>query len=233
VVVAQFSPVRIVGVRWMNPSPDGLYLVAVIVIGGIGSLIHALTSLASFAGNRTFRSSWTLWYIVRLPIGASIAVLLYFVVRGGLLSVGTSAGAISPYGVGALAGLSGMFSKQATDKLEEVFGTLFRTQKGGDAERRDKVDETVLSIDELVPATLSVGAAELKVRMVGTGFVAGMTVTVDGQRRSVEVVSPTEADLTLLASDVDGPRILEIVAATDAPSEELATVQLRIEAPDD
>jgi hypothetical protein len=48
-------------------------------------------------------------------------------VRGGLLAAQASADAVNPYGVAALAGLVGMFSKQATDKLREVFDTLFRT----------------------------------------------------------------------------------------------------------
>ena len=47
----------------------------------------------------------------------------------------------------AVAALVGLFSKQATDKLEEVFTTLFRTEKGkGDDLRGDKaVDEALVS----------------------------------------------------------------------------------------
>jgi len=41
---------------------------------------------------------------------------------------GACAGDLSPYGITALAGLTGMFSKQATDKLREVFDDFFRTQ---------------------------------------------------------------------------------------------------------
>jgi hypothetical protein len=43
--------------------------------------------------------------------------------------VGASTGAdgLSPYGVAAIAGLAGLFSKQATDKLREVFENLFKT----------------------------------------------------------------------------------------------------------
>jgi hypothetical protein len=42
---------------------------------------------------------------------------------------GGTAGDLSPYGVAAVAGLAGLFSKQATDKLREVFETLFKTEK--------------------------------------------------------------------------------------------------------
>ena len=52
--------------------------------------------------------------------------------RGGFLLLARSAEdiTISPFGVGALSGLVGMFSKQATDKLREVFDNLFKTGRG-------------------------------------------------------------------------------------------------------
>ena len=50
-----------------------------------------------------------------------------FAARGGLVSGNAGATDLSPYGIGALAGLAGMFSKQATDELREVFENLFKT----------------------------------------------------------------------------------------------------------
>jgi hypothetical protein len=38
-------------------------------------------------------------------------------------------GNLSPHGIAAIAGLDGMFSKQATGKLREVFETLFKTDE--------------------------------------------------------------------------------------------------------
>ncbi len=61
-------------------------------------------------------------------IGTALAVIVYFVVQGGLIAGTSGAGSLSPYGVAAIAGLAGMFSKQATDKLREVFENLFRTE---------------------------------------------------------------------------------------------------------
>jgi len=46
---------------------------------------------------------------------------------------------ISPYGIAGVASLAGMFSKQATDKLREVFDSLFKAE--GDKERSDKLWE--------------------------------------------------------------------------------------------
>jgi len=139
--VGQVPQIQVFWYHWSNPSSDALYLIAVVLLGAIGASIAALTSFATFVGNRTFIRSWKWWYVVRMPIGAAIAVVFYFVLRGGLLSVSTTTGAISPYGIGAVAALAGMFSKQATDKLDEVFTNLFRTE-GGDNARKDNADGT-------------------------------------------------------------------------------------------
>ena len=54
---------------------------------------------------------------------------MYFAARGGLIAGTSGAENLSPYGVAALAGLAGLFSKQASDKLKEVFENLFKTDK--------------------------------------------------------------------------------------------------------
>lgn len=46
-------------------------------------------------------------------------------------------GATNPYGFSGIAGLCGLFSKQATDKLREICDTLLSTTGDGDRDRRD------------------------------------------------------------------------------------------------
>lgn len=53
-----------------------------------------------------------------------MALVFYFVIRGGFLTPQVAAEETSPYGFAALAGLVGMFSDPAMEKLREVFGTL-------------------------------------------------------------------------------------------------------------
>jgi hypothetical protein len=84
------------------------------------------------------------WYVLRPFIGMGIAAIFYLVLRGGLvlLSAPLDLKTLNPYGIGAFAALSGMFSKQAADKLSDIFDNLFKTQKGkGDEERANKLDE--------------------------------------------------------------------------------------------
>ena len=63
-----------------------------------------------------------------------LGLAIYFVMRAGLIG---SAGDVNPYGLVSMGLLGGWFSKTTTDKLQEVFETLFKTDQ--DAERTDKL----------------------------------------------------------------------------------------------
>src|SRR5579863_2113377 len=39
------------GYEWHDPSPDGLYLIAVMLLGALGASIAALISFSTFVGN--------------------------------------------------------------------------------------------------------------------------------------------------------------------------------------
>lgn len=113
-----------------------LILLAV-VFGGLGSMLHAARSFAGFAGNRKLVSSWAWWYALQPFTGTTLALMFYTLIRGGLFSPGAGAGAVSPHGLAALSGLCGMFSKQAADKLSDVFSSLF--ENTADNARGDKM----------------------------------------------------------------------------------------------
>ena len=117
-------------------SRELVLLILVLVLGALGSLIHTARSFAGFAGNRTLVASWGWWYLLHPVVGMALAVIFYTAIRAGFLT-SASASAVSPYGVAALAGLTGMFSKQASDKLSEVFTVAFQTRE--DAQRKDKM----------------------------------------------------------------------------------------------
>lgn len=115
-------------------------LLLVLFAGALGSYIHAATSFIDYVGNRKLSGNWVWWYLLRPFVGMTLALVFYFVVRGGFISVTAGGEDMNPFGIAALAGLVGMFSKQATDKLSEVFNTLFRAAKGeGDDKRKDSL----------------------------------------------------------------------------------------------
>jgi hypothetical protein len=122
------------------PAEIRLMLIAVLA-GALGAYVHLATSFADYSGNQRLMMSWGWWYLLRPFIGMALAEVVYLSLRGGLLSAtgNNATNAISPYGVAAITALTGLFSRQATDKLQETFETLFRTQQK--VERKDALPQ--------------------------------------------------------------------------------------------
>ena len=120
----EFPAISTLGYATAIPPEQGYVLLA-LLSGVVGSALHALQSFSVYLGKRRFYLSWTLWYLYRPLIGGILGLLLYFVIRAGLM--GAANDAVSPYGVVAYGGLAGLFAKQAVEKLAELFATLFRT----------------------------------------------------------------------------------------------------------
>lgn len=126
----------------MEHSFEVRLLLLVLLAGALGSYIHAATSFIDYVGNRKLYPNWVWWYLLRPFVGMALALVFYFVVRGGFISPQAGGNDMNPFGIAALAGLVGMFSQQATDKLSEVFKTLFRTGPAhGDEKRKDSLLE--------------------------------------------------------------------------------------------
>jgi hypothetical protein len=159
----------------------GLLLLA-LIMGAIGGYVHATTSFVSYVGNRQFKASWGWWYALRALIGAALALLAYVALRGGFLTGNstTTTANIDAYGVATVSGLVGLFSKQATDKLEEVFNTAFRTGSGiGDSQRKDSITPEAPSVNALDPASFSI-ANPKPIVIKGAGFNRAAVVKLDG-----------------------------------------------------
>jgi hypothetical protein len=119
-------------------SRDIDLLLLVLLAGALGAWIHVGRSYVDFVGNRTFRVSWIPWYLLHPLLGSGLALIFYLSVRGGFFMTGTKGSDVNPYGITAVAALVGLFSKQASNKLAEVFDTLFKTERGKDL--KDKLD---------------------------------------------------------------------------------------------
>lgn len=147
VAVAVNFPSEIDDVWQFAASPDGRWtllpfvrvrsleqgLIMLAFLSGLtGSFLHAAQSLASYLGNDQFKRSWASWYFLRPWIGGILGFTIYFAFRAGLVS---APGGVNPFGVVALGALGGWFSKTTTDKLQEVFETLFKTEE--DRNRKD------------------------------------------------------------------------------------------------
>jgi hypothetical protein len=195
---------------------DQVLLLGVLTAGALGGCIHVVTSFSDYVGNAQYRASWQWWYLMRPFIGGCLSAAFYFLLRGGMLSL-ASPGADpqqSPsfYGVTAIAFLVGMFSKQATDKLDDVFDTLFKSNK--DAERKDGLDTSKPVLTALNPPSAPPVAADQVVELQGSGFVAGAQVRVNAKPRAATGdVTATSIKVTLAATEMANPGDIKLAVA--------------------
>lgn len=199
-----FQPFQLFGQKNLDWSPDQRMFLTVIAAGAVGSLIHTLTSLGDYIGNKKLSANWLWWFVLRTPIGISLALIFYLLLRGGLIvpsqngATGSEATTqLNPYGVAGFSALAGMFSKQATDKLREVFETLFTAQKP--VQRDDPLNAPlVLTIK---PETLTKGQPAV-LTVTGSGFQQGTRATINGSDRKFTFTSATEGTVTPITDDV-------------------------------
>lgn len=124
-----------------------------------------------------------------------------------------TAGDVNPYGLIALGLLGGWFSKTTTDKLQEVFETLFKTDQ--DAERSDKLTKDRPVIEAIDPSPVPAGQNTFKV--IGAHFQDGTTVLIDGAQVAARCQSPgiLEATLTPAQRPAAGTRVSVQVRAPE------------------
>ena len=110
--------------------------------------------------------------------------------------------------------MAGMFSKQATDKLREIFDTLFRTSDP--VKRADPLTRAIPIISSIQPAKLTVGGA-LALDVLGHGFLPKCTATINGEERNVQWVSESRLKLALESKDVAAKGQLKLVVSNPSP----------------
>jgi hypothetical protein len=223
-VPAEPTTISFLGLSY-SPEPDVALLLLVAVLSALGSYIHAAQSFVDFAGNRRLVVSWIWWYPFRIFVGVALAEIFYFAIRAGFFGTDTPTEFINPYGIAAISGLVGLFSKQATDKLREVFETLFRTQPGyGDETREDSLTNPVPVVATVDPGALDVGSTSLEITLRGEGFVRESVVRVSrpslpgaAAPRDTTYVSSGELRVVLESADVAEEGSLSLTVFNPGP----------------
>lgn len=218
--------VTLVGIDW-KPSNEVALLMLVTFSSALGSSLHATISFTDYVGNRRLAKSWVWWYVLRTYVGVALSLLFYFALRGGLFSANTPTDVINPFGIGALAGLVGLFSKQATDKLREIFDTMFRTAPGkGDDQRGDSIVNPKPVVGGAIPSIIqAAGAAPVEIRLTGEGFILDSVVRVSRSRegrgpfvqRSTQFVGPTELRVWLDPEDIEKTGVAYLTVINPPP----------------
>jgi hypothetical protein len=83
-------------------------------------------------------------------MGLLLGLLFFFVVKGGLLMVLPNLAQVNdvglnPYGLAAIGGMVGLFSKHAIEKLQELFDVLFQTKNQAQEDATKELREAVLA----------------------------------------------------------------------------------------
>lgn len=193
-----------------NFGIEARLLTIVLISGALGSAIFSARAFATFHGLKRYDPDWNWWYVMRLPIGMGLALFLYLVIRGGLFtaSVGNSDQVLqtaNPFGFAALAALAGMFAKEASDKLEEVFQSVFSTSDKPQPAAKPPV------IDKLEPGKKAVKDADLALVVIGKNFDSKARVTVGAEERASAYKGPGRIEVTLTADDVAAKAKLPVV----------------------
>ena len=218
-----YADASIFGWSLANLSADARLFLMVIAAGALGSEIHTLTSFSDYVGNRRLSRSWIWWFLLRPPIGVALALLFYLVLRGGLIvpTLPNSANSpnptqlLNPYGFAALAAMAGLFSKQATDKLREIFETLFTPQRP--VKRSDPLTPAAKpSIDSTDPEQLTAVNGPLELTLHGRGFLQDASVTVNGKARTSAWIDSETMKVTLLPEDIAAAGQLKVIVQNTA-----------------
>ena len=113
-------------------------LAIVAVMGALGANIFTMSSYCLHLARRDFDRSYVSWYLLRPAIGAGMAMIVYMLVRGGMLMPNISTKDINIHGIAGVSGLCGLVSQRAYYKLREVFTTLFRTREDEKEDEEEK-----------------------------------------------------------------------------------------------
>lgn len=117
---------------WPIPISEEVRLILIVAMAGaLGGMVASLRSLYWYVGNRELVWAWMLMYVLRPFVGTTLALVFYFVIRGGLFSPQAKITDTSPFGFAGLSALVGIFSEQAVLKLKEVAETLLSKPSPG------------------------------------------------------------------------------------------------------
>lgn len=200
---------------WLNGpgvSAEVRLMLVVMVAGALGSSIHAAKSFATFHGLKRWDDSWRWWYVLRLPTGMGLALLMYLLIRGGLFSMNATdqtqaVSTVNPFGFAGLAALVGMFAKQATEKMEELFENLLAVKE----QRSPAAPKPSVAPGLTVKVPSPPAAVDLTIP--GENFDADATATIGGKSRTIAKSTPTSLVVKLEAEDVAAPGDLALKIA--------------------
>ena len=129
--------------KYSEKAPDFTNAAATMFGAGIGSSLATILAYLEHASDKgDFDPAYVPWYIGRPLMGMLLGLIFYFLIGQGLLAVATNKStpeSLSEAGLTGIGALVGLFSKEAIEKLRELFNTLFSTQKNTQKKAEDSI----------------------------------------------------------------------------------------------
>jgi hypothetical protein len=126
------KPAHVSYLWWSGTATKPMVFILVSLVGGaLGGALHAMASLTTHVARGDFDARWVMWYLTNPVVGASLATIVLFVLQAGLggQAAPTTGGL---YGIAAVATLSGLFSRNALNKLKDIFDVAFASKAAVD-----------------------------------------------------------------------------------------------------
>ena len=130
-LIAALAVLIAIGAAAFFVHPSNLLLRTVIYVGvsgGIGGVLYCIRGFIYHNIKNDFDPKWKWWYMYQPVVGFVFGILAYFLIVGGLLSLGTVSNVDYTKGTllyCAISFLAGFASKKFNEKLDELATTIF------------------------------------------------------------------------------------------------------------
>ncbi|GAB3912602.1 hypothetical protein [Mucilaginibacter boryungensis] len=116
------AAMKLVGVKpHCTIQLGNLLLILVAAFGFLGNMIHVSRSLTYYIGMKLFQRSWIAWYFIKPFMAAGLALIVYLATNSSVPAAGTP---VNLFTIMLTAGLTGLFTDVALQKLKIVFDAL-------------------------------------------------------------------------------------------------------------
>ncbi|PKL88657.1 MAG: hypothetical protein CVV23_08990 [Ignavibacteriae bacterium HGW-Ignavibacteriae-2] len=199
----------------VEPVSSGQMILLVVIVGAFGACLHGLASLGEYVGNKDFNENWIIWYISRPFVGGLLSLLFFFIFLWGF-----DFGIKDPngfYGLIALSGLVGLFSKQAMYKLSDIFDVVFQSKKEEQLKNKLEVKNPVPDILKTVPHELRKGDDGTEIKIEGCDFIKESIVRANGKDLPTTFVNSKNLSAKLVDINLTKTDILKLTVFNPPP----------------
>lgn len=213
------APVVLFG-RTMQIEAEIRLFWLVALAAGCGSCIRTVLSFSQTLLKGALTRSWIIWFVLQIPLGIALSVLVYLQIRAVLLPDRLASANLNVYGFLAMSGLIGLYSPQAVAFIRDAVESLLGSSSvEGDKTRAHKLSLIRPRIAALQPDRVLAGSGRALVRVQGENFEKNVIVLVNGAARRSVFASTSEMIVYLEPLDTGISGVLRFLVCYPPPSD--------------